>query len=141
LFQFLKGSIKSYEPDSIPARQYRFNSSKVRLKGCDSGNFEVTPIGFNSSKVRLKGSGARLKAGEYRKFQFLKGSIKSSAVVRFAIYNSAKFQFLKGSIKRAFIEQNMSDELEFQFLKGSIKRRDCHFPSRRFRVSIPQRFD
>ena len=76
-FQFLKGSIKRKANYSLCLKKKHFNSLKVRLKEVAFVCTMKIISDFNSLKVRLKVRYKQQIFNQGKKFQFLKGSIKS----------------------------------------------------------------
>ena len=143
IFQFHKGTIKTFTSSAGSSSPNYFNSIKVRLKlgsllhRLYDGNFnsikvrlkhslclnpflQVFQTDFNSIKVRLKLNGST-QIRMQTEFQFHKGTIKTikwyDNRFRDLHFNSIKVRLKQDSInQRAFA-------LEFQFHKGTIKTR------------------
>ena len=125
-------------------QNYRFNSTKVRLRLKNFAQDVEMKLGFNSTKVRLRRAAGRL-SGKGRKFQFHKGSIKTRSLFPYVTlrksFNSTKVRlrrfisyillhyaicFNSTKVRLRLSGRNLRCvRKSFQFHKGSIKTPIC----------------
>ena len=134
IFQFHKGTIKTFTLTLETSVLSDFNSIKVQLKHTQASGKAGYADNFNSIKVQLKPLTGGLYVPSSSQFQFHKGTIKtrlrSRAKVVYHYFNSIKVQL-------KLCRPSQGDRRrEFQFHKGTIKTRWSVLPLRR-----PQHFN